>query len=224
MAGFGFAYMGQEHGTNAKYQRKALMLEPIPEDLHYNKYSFLMGFLCTNGATFKLGYNWFWDYRTVYLMLSHVNSDFVDWLADILYSPRHFNFDDKSVKKHRTSNSQQLATVPSYMCYVLWLHWNEEGINLLPGHFSHYFSFYTLRAWAMKNGQWSGKYFYIHISRLNSEEKELLKSLIETKLGYTSHFSHGNSKLAIHSPEKLVEAIKPAFHESQLHRLVKKVR
>lgn len=224
MAGLGFAYMGQEHGCK-KYARKLLMLEPIPGDLLYNQYSFLMGFLCTNGASFKLGFNWFWDYRTVYLMLSHVNSDFLDWLCDIIsYSPNHFNFDDKPIKEHRTSNSQQLASFPSHMCYILWLHWNEEGINLLPGHFSHYFSLYTLAAWAMKNGQWSGNFFYIHISRLNFEEKELLKSLIENKLGFTSHFSHGNSKLAIHSPEELIALIKPQFHESQLHRLSKKVR
>lgn len=74
----------------------------------------------------------------------------------------------------------------------------------------------------MRNGQWKGNAFIIHVNRLNESEKALLISLIKDKLGYDSHLTMKNTKLAISSPAKLVQELKPLFHESQLHRLIKK--
>jgi hypothetical protein len=71
----------------------------------------------------------------------------------------------------------------------------------------------------MRNGKWIGNYYLIHINRLNAEEKLLMIKLIKDKLGYDSHLTMNDTKLAIANPEKLVNELRPLFHDSQLSRL-----
>lgn len=204
-----------------KYPSKTLSLEEVPGDLDFNMYSSLMALLATNGASLQLGYKWYWDYKTVFLRLSHTDPTFVAWLAHLFHSP-HFDFSGKGYVPVSSSKTLQVSCLPSAMCYILWLHWNECGINVLPLHFADYFSIRTLAFWAMRNGQWTNNAFLIHVGRLNAEEKALLISLIKDKLGYESRLTMGNNKLAILDPAKLTAELKPFFHVSQLYRLNKK--
>jgi hypothetical protein len=213
----GYANMG-----GGEYRLKQLQVLPVPDDLDFVKYSTLMGYLATNGASLQLGKNWFWDYSTVYLRLAHTSYEFLYWLVGELHHRPHFVFADKNFNRMSSSNSIQIGTIPSHMCYILWLHWNQVGIHLLPHHFEHYFSINTLASWAMRNGQRTGNVFMIHVSRLNDNEKALLISLIKDKLGYDSYLTMKGNKLSISSPDKLVKELTPFFHESQLYRLVKK--
>lgn len=199
---------------------KQVQVEPVPSDLDFNKYSALMGLLATNGASLRLGFNWYWDYRTVYLRLSNSNLEFLDWLVGS-FNCSHFQFDTKKFNRISSSNSIQIGSLPSEMCYVLWLHWNQVGTYVLPFHFAEYFTIRTLATWSMRNGQWKGNSFIINVSRLNESEKGLLMSLIKDKLGYESRLTMKNNKLAISSPEQLVRRLAPYFHESQLYRLTK---
>jgi hypothetical protein len=204
-----------------EYSPKSLSLEEVPNDLDFNMYSSLMGLLAANGASLQLGYNWYWNYKTVYLRLSHTDPIFLAWLAHFFHCS-HFDFSGKEYVSVSSSKTLQLGCYPSAMCYILWLHWNECGINVLPLHFADYFSIRTLAFWSMRNGQWTNNSFLIHVGRLNAEEKALLMSLIKDKLGYESRLTMGNNKLAILDPAKLAEELKPYFHQSQLYRLNKK--
>jgi len=201
-------------------ENRAIDLEDMPENLDFD-YSSLMGLLATNGASLQLGKNWHWDYHTVYLRLSHTNLEFLHWISHMFNGP-HFPFGKKFYYKVESSNTMQIGAKPSRMAYILWLHWNDSDIHLLPNHFSEYFNIRTLATWAMRNGQWKGNAFIIHVNRLNESEKALLISLIKDKLGYDSHLTMKDTKLAISSPAKLVQELKPLFHDSQLHRLIKK--
>jgi len=204
-----------------QYPGKLLEVKPLPNDLNYDIYSSLIGLLATNGASLQLGYMWFWDYSTVYLRLSHPNPVFLTWLVNYFQSPG-FNFQGKYSNKVSSSNSIQVGSLPSILCYILWLHWNEQGVNVFPLHFAHYFSIRTLAFWAMRNGQWTGNSFLIHVGGLNDSEKAELMSLIKNKLGFDSRLTMKMSKLAISNPSALVEQLKPFFHSSQMHRLEKR--
>lgn len=214
--GLGYAVIG-----GSGHPDKKIPVAPLPDDLNTVTYSGLMGLLATNGASFQLGFMWFWDYKTVFLRLSHTNFEFLKWLCDIFDSDE-FDFEGKQFKQVKASGSFQLSCLPSTLCFILWQHWNEQGIHILPVHFAQYFSIHTLAMWSMRNGQWTGQTFLIHVNRLNAEEKDLLISLIKEKLGYESYLTMQATKLAISNPAKLVQELKPLFHESQLHRLNKK--
>lgn len=216
ISGLGYAVMG-----GGKYKDKLLSILPLPDNLNFEVYSSLMGLLATNGASLQLGFNWYWDYKTVFLRLSHPDPQFLWWLTNFFHSDV-IDFIGKEQKPISTSNSKQVSSIPTNLCYILWLHWNEVGIHVLPVHFAHFFSIHTLAFWAMRNGQWSGQLFYIHVGRLNDQEKALLIALIQDKLGYSSKLAMNGNKLAIDNPAKLVLELKPLFHYTQLHRLVKK--
>lgn len=213
--GAGYAYMG-----SGDFE-KILRVERIPGELDFVLYSSLMGMLATGGASLQLGKNWHFNYRTVYLRLSNSDFSFLSWLTSF-FQCSYFDFSSKSPYKVVGSQTNQIGTIPTNMCYILW--WYEEGVHLLPFHFAQYFSIHTLAFWAMRNGQWNGNTFLIHVGRLNEVEKQLLMSLIKDKLGYESKLTMKNTKLAISNPAKLVEELKPLFHESQLYRLVKKIK
>jgi hypothetical protein len=195
----------------------------MPEDIDVKTYSSLMGLLATSGASLQLGYQWHWDFETVYLRLSHTNWDFLDWMSTF-FQALGLKFDGQLYHELTLSNSIQIGCKPSKLCYILWGHWNQYGIHVLPVHFPQYFSIHTLAFWAMRNRQWNGNTFLIQVSMLNNGEKELLMSLIKEKLQYESRLTMKGNKLAISNPAKLVEELRPLFHESQLHRLTKKVR
>lgn len=74
----------------------------------------------------------------------------------------------------------------------------------------------------MRNGSWRGNTFLIQVSMLNSTEKELLITLLKNKLGLESYLTMSSKKLAISNPELIAQKLKPLFHSSQLHRLVKR--
>lgn len=213
-----YAIIGNEHG---EYPVKRRELLPIPKNLDFDMYSSLMGLLATNGASLQLAKNWYWTYSFVYLRLAHPNYDFLYWLVST-FSSRHFPFNKKGFNRVSSSNSINIGSVPSWTRYIMWLHWNEVNIHLLPHHFEEYFSIRTLASWAIRNGIRTGNVFIIHVSRLNEAEKTLLITLIRNKLGYDSYLTMKNTKLAINNPEALVRQLKPLFHESQLYRLVKK--
>lgn len=219
LRGTGYAIIGNNHPNN---KPKILSLSDLPNDPEFFKlYSSLIGLLATNGRTIHLGNKWFWYKKTVQLRLSSTDNDFLIWLAHYFYS-RHFYFNGREIHSHSTSKSYQVFSLFSNTCYLIWLHWNEEGIYRLPTHFAEYFSIYTLSFWAIRNGQWIGNYFYIYVNQLNNQEKELLISLIEDKLGFKSKLAKNNTILAIYNPEKLRELIKPYFHTTQINRLIKK--
>jgi hypothetical protein len=202
-----------------KYPEKDIKVQDMPSDLDPVLYSALMRLLATNGAGLRLGMNWYWDYRTVYLRLRHTDLAFLEWLGH--YFSDVFDFTGKFLIPYKTSKSFTLSSLPSVECFIIWQHWFEQGINVLPLHFRDYFSIHTLAFWSMRNGQWKWNQFYIHVGTLNHAEKELLQQLIKEKLGYESKLAMNNTKLAIQNPEKLVAELRPLFHESQLHRLVR---
>lgn len=68
----------------------------------------------------------------------------------------------------------------------------------------------------MRSGQYS---FLIGISRLNPVEQ---LPVLKDKLGLESHITMSGKKLSISDPELVVNKIRPHFHASQLHRLVRK--
>lgn len=132
-----YAVMGGGNNEN-----RAIDLEDMPENLDFD-YSSLMGLLATNGASLQLGKNWHWDYQTVFLRLSHTNHELLHWFVAMFNGP-HFPFGKKFYYKVETSNSIQIGAKPSRMAYILWLHWNDSDIHLLPNHFSEYFNIRTL--------------------------------------------------------------------------------
>ncbi len=134
--------------SGGKYSSDELPILPVPEDLDFDEYSSLMGLLATNGASLQLGYNWYWDFRTVYLRLSYPDIVFLKWLVGLFHST-HFYFVGQTINNVSSSNSIQVGSLPSEMCYILWLHWNEVGTYVLPFHFAEYFSIRTLATWAM---------------------------------------------------------------------------
>jgi len=101
------------------------------------------------------------------------------------------------------------------------MHWQHEGLHLLPIHFEEYFDWITLAFWAMRNGQWTNNYFVIGVSRLNASERQRLIDVLQSKLGLSSKLIMGGKKLAISDPQRVVDNISPHFHGSQLHRLSK---
>ena len=180
-----------------------------------------MGLLATNGASLQQGYMWHWDYTSVYLRLSHPEFEFLDWLADF-FTGLGLSFENKDYIKVSSSRSIQLGSLPSHLCFVLWLHWNESTINMLPYHFAEYFSIHTLAFWAMRNGQWTGNTFNIVVgTRMSDFEKSLLMTLIKDKLGFDSHLIRHGKTLAIHNGNLVASHLKPYFHSSQMHRLEK---
>jgi hypothetical protein len=139
--GTGYAIIGNNHPNN---KQKILPLLDLPNDPEFFKlYSSLIGLLATNGRTIHLGNKWFWYRKTVQLRLSSTNKDFLIWLARYFYS-NHFYFNCQEIHSHPTSKSYQVFSLVSNTCYLIWLHWNEEGIYRLPRHFEEYFTIYTL--------------------------------------------------------------------------------
>lgn len=205
--------------SGGKYPSKTLRVLAILNGINYGFYSSLMGLLATNGASLQQGYMWHWDHNSISLRLSHTNTDFLGWLVD-LFTGLGLSFKDKEFIEVLSSRSIKIGSLPSQLCFILWLHWNESTINELPYHFAEYFSIKTLAFWAMRNGHWVGNTFIIVVgSRQNDFEKTLLMTLIKDKLGFDSHLIRDGKQLAIHNPEDLVFEMKPYFHSSQMHRL-----
>ncbi|MBP1357768.1 MAG: hypothetical protein JZD40_04690 [Sulfolobus sp.] len=95
---------------------------------------------------------WHWDYKIVFLRLSHPDVDFLFFLASYFHCV-YFDFKGKDQLSNNHSKSILVSTIPSTICYILWLHWYEVGVHILPFHFAKYFSINTLAFWAMRNGQ-----------------------------------------------------------------------
>ena len=73
----------------------------------------------------------------------------------------------------------------------------------------------------MRNGQWLNNHFVIGVSPLNSNERQRLITVLESKFCLDSKLVMGGKKLAISDPQRVVDHISRYFHSSQLHRLNK---
>ncbi len=207
--------------SGGKYKEKHLEVLPIPNNLDFTKYSSLIGLLATNGASLQQGYIWFWYYNNIFLRVSHPNKEFLYWLVKF-FDSSVFPFKPE-LTEVASSDSLQMKSKPTQFCYILWLHWNEVGINVLPHHYAEYFSIHTLAFWAMRNEHWTGNTFTLFIGRLNSAETALFQSLIKEKLGFDSNITPKSKKLRILNPSELVKQLKPLFYSSQIYRLEKKI-
>lgn len=117
------------------------------------------------------------------------------------------------------SKSITVISKTSTLCAIIWAHWNEVGIKLLPVHFEKYFSWNTLGFWRMRNGQCKGNRYIIGVSRLTKSDKLRLINVLKDKLELKSKLTINDTKLSIFEPERVIKNIQPMFHESQLFRL-----
>ncbi|MBC9708944.1 MAG: hypothetical protein H9W80_06820 [Enterococcus sp.] len=190
--------------------------ETLPRQL----YAALMGLLCTSGATIMKGpHNWHFPRSTV-LKLSSTDLVFLQWLMDLFTPYLEWN-PIRNASLKGASSSLAAVSLDSFYLYILRMHWQHEGLHLLPIHFEEYFDWITLAFWAMRNGQWTNNYFVIGVSRLNVSERQRLIDVLESKLGLSSKLIMGGKKLAISDPQRVVDNISPHFHGSQLYRLSK---
>jgi hypothetical protein len=204
----------------AKANLRAVEPEPLPDTVPFEVYSSLMGMLASSGASLVPGPNWYWYPETIVLKLSNTNLEFLHWLME--YFSCMFSFDNTPKLNNLHSQSYRVFSSASSLALAIWAHWNDEYLTTnLPLHFAHYFSWHTLAFWAMKSGKYSGNYFYIHVSRLAAQDKQLLITLLKSKCGLDSKLTMKGNKLAISNPTLVVDKLRPLFHESQLYRLAK---
>lgn len=203
-------------------------LIPMPElgtDTAFTRqvYAALMGLLCSSGATIGKGPN-NWHYpRSTILKISSTDIQFLRWLMDFFTPWLTWNpIGPTSVKG--ASNSLRGNSHNSFFLYILRMHWQHEGLHLLPTHFEEYFDWITLAFWAMRNGQYINNGFMIGVSRLDPAEQQRLIDVLQSKLGLQSRITMGGKRLLIANPELVIEHIRPFFHKSQLSRLVRKSR
>ena len=186
-------------------------------------YAALMGLLCSSGATLLKGpHNWHFPRSTV-LKLSSTDVVFLQWLADTFSPWLEWNA-IRNASLKGASSSLAAVSLDSFYLYILRMHWQHDGLHLLPTHFEEYFDWITLAFWAMRNGQWLNNHFVIGVSRLDAGERQRLIDILQSKLGLDSKLVMGGKKLAISDPKRVVENISPHFHSSQLHRLTKMSR
>lgn len=186
-----------------------------PNVFSLTAYEALMGLLCSSGANLARGPNC-WHYpRSTILKLSSSDLGFLKWLISQFSDTLGWNpIRNSSITG--ASASITCLSHTSFFLYILRMHWYHEGLYFLPVHFEQYFSWITLAFWAMRSGQYS---FLIGISRLNTVEQ---LPVLKDKLGLESHITMSGKKLSISDPELVVNKIRPHFHASQLHRLVRK--
>lgn len=187
-------------------------------------YEALIGLLCSSGRNLARGPNC-WHYpRSTVLELSSSNLDFLQWLVEFFSEVLTWNPIRNSSLTGASASITCISNTSRFL-YILRMHWYHEGLHLLPIHFEQYFTWITLAFWAMRNGQYSKNFFVIGVSRLNVEEQLRLIAVLRDKLGLESHITMGGfilKRLAISDPELVISQIRPYFHTSQLHRLVRK--
>ena len=110
----------------------------FPEVLPRDKYSALMGLLCSSGANLARGPNcWHYPMSTV-LKLSSSNLPFLEWMME-QFSPYLTWNPILNASSKGASMSLRSLSHTSYYLYILRMHWYHEGIHLLPIHFEEYF-------------------------------------------------------------------------------------
>jgi hypothetical protein len=106
-------------------------------------YSALMGLLSSSGATLLKGpNNWHFPRSTV-LKLSSTDVVFLQWLMDF-FSPYLEWHPVRPTSINGASRSLAGVSLDSFYLYILRMHWQHEGLHLLPIHFEEYFDWVTL--------------------------------------------------------------------------------
>lgn len=187
----------------------------------YILYSALMGLLMSSGASLhkSMYFLWFWEKEghVIHLTLSNTDLSMLEWLISKFNWLPHINLLANSILINNGSGSNYVNSAPSNWLFIVWQNWNSNLANVLPTHFAFYFSVHTLAFWAMRSGKWENNRFVLNVGKLTLADKELLVTLLKTKLDLDAYFT--KTRFQIRNPEKVVALIKPLFHESQLYRL-----
>ena len=154
------------------------------------------------------------DGGVIHFGLSSTDVEFLLFLRDS-FQCSAINFQGKKVCDN--PNSFRLHSKPSVWLVIVWQNWKADGIDILPTHFSIFFSIYTLAFWAMRSGHWLDNRFELHASRLATADKILVVSLLKDKLGLEAYYT--STRVIIKNPALVSSMLRPHFHASQLYRL-----